>query len=162
MTTLGMWIRNIIICIYQKKGSIHIQKDWTETTLLMTQMPMLHSQACLTLCDPKNCVACQATQSMGLHRQEYWSGLPFPSPGDLPNPGKEPVSPEAPAFAGWLFTTEPPGNPNRYPSCYKFSGNSPFTHCSFPLHLPTSSGSFNPGKCLYQCSITLQIPYFLI
>ena len=38
-------------------------------------------------------VACQAPRSMGFSRQEYWSGLPFPSPGDLPNPGIEPGSP---------------------------------------------------------------------
>ena len=38
-------------------------------------------------------VACQASLSMGFSRQEYWSGLPFPSPGDLPNPGVEPGSP---------------------------------------------------------------------
>ena len=41
-------------------------------------------------------------------RQEYWGGLPFSSPGDLPNPGIEPPSPESPALAGRLFTTEPP------------------------------------------------------
>ena len=39
-------------------------------------------------------VAYQAPRSMGFSRQEYWSGLPFPSPGDLPNPGIEPGSPE--------------------------------------------------------------------
>ena len=38
-------------------------------------------------------IAYQAPQSMGFSRQEYWSGLPFPSPGDLPNPGIEPGSP---------------------------------------------------------------------
>ena len=38
-------------------------------------------------------VTCQAPLSMGFSRQEYWSGLPFPSPGDLPNPGIEPRSP---------------------------------------------------------------------
>ena len=38
-------------------------------------------------------VACQAPLSMGFSRQEYWSGLPFPSPGDLPDPGIEPRSP---------------------------------------------------------------------
>ena len=39
-------------------------------------------------------VACQASPSMGFSRQEYWIGLPFPSPGDLPDPGIEPGSPE--------------------------------------------------------------------
>ena len=42
---------------------------------------------------------------MGFLRQEYWSGLPFPSPGDLPDPGNEPTSP---AWAHGFFTTEPP------------------------------------------------------
>ena len=45
---------------------------------------------------------------MGFSRQEYWSGLLSPSPGDLPDPGIEPVSP---ALAGRFFTTEPPGKP---------------------------------------------------
>ena len=39
-------------------------------------------------------------------KQEYWSGLPFPPPGDLPNPGIEPMSPASPALAGWFFTAE--------------------------------------------------------
>ena len=43
---------------------------------------------------------------MGFSRQEYWSGLPFPSPGDLPNTGIEPPSP---ALAGEFFTAEPLG-----------------------------------------------------
>ena len=46
---------------------------------------------------------------MGFPRQEYGSGLPFPSPGDLPDPGTELESPMAPALAGGFFTTEPPG-----------------------------------------------------
>ena len=46
---------------------------------------------------------------MGFLRQEYWSGLPFPSPEDLSNPGIEPKSPESPALAGGFFTAEPPG-----------------------------------------------------
>ena len=56
-------------------------------------------------------VANQASLSMGFPRQEYWSGLPFPSPGDLPEPGGKPASP---AMAGGLFTAEPPGKPNLY------------------------------------------------
>ena len=51
-------------------------------------------------------VACQAPLSMGLSRQEYWSGLLFPPPGDLPNPGVETVFLMAPALAGAFFTTE--------------------------------------------------------
>ena len=51
-------------------------------------------------------VAHQALPSMGFSRQEYWSGLPFLSPGDLPDPGIEPGSPAFPADA---LTSEPPG-----------------------------------------------------
>ena len=50
--------------------------------------------------------ACQAPLSVEFSRQEYWSGLPFPSPGDLPQPGMEPGSS---ALAGGFFTTEPSG-----------------------------------------------------
>ena len=53
-------------------------------------------------------VAYQAPPSMGFSRQESWSGLPFPSPGDLPNPGIEPRSPTVQADA---LTSEPPGKP---------------------------------------------------
>ena len=61
------------------------------------------TQSCLTLCDPVDCSP-HAPLSMGSPRQEYWSGLPWPSPGDLPNPGIEPVSLVTPALAGRLFT----------------------------------------------------------
>ena len=61
-------------------------------------------------------MAYQAPLSMGFPRQEYWSGLPFPSPGDLPDPGVEPMSP---ALAGGFFTTEPPRKPT-YPAFLVF------------------------------------------
>ena len=57
-------------------------------------------------------VVYQASLSMGFSRQEYWSGLPFPSPGDLPDPGIEPMSPALQADAlpsDPFFTSEPPG-----------------------------------------------------
>ena len=53
--------------------------------------------------------ACQAPLSMGFSRQEYWSGFPFPSPGDLPDPGIEPTCPVSRALASGFFTTAPPG-----------------------------------------------------
>ena len=55
-------------------------------------------------------VANQAPLSMEFPRQEYWSGLPFHSPGELPDPGTEPTSPVSPALAGGFFTTVPHGN----------------------------------------------------
>ena len=53
-------------------------------------------------------VAHQAPLSMGLSRQEYWSGLPFPSPGDLPDPG---IEPRSPALQTDTLLSEPPGKP---------------------------------------------------
>ena len=55
---------------------------------------------------------------MGFPSQEYWSGLPFPPPGGLPDPGIEPASP---ALVGGFFTTEPPGN--RYVLIYSISSS---------------------------------------
>ena len=52
---------------------------------------------------------------MGFSRQEYWSGLPFPSPGDLPNPGTEPGSP---ALQTDVLLSEPPGKPKPCPTYF--------------------------------------------
>ena len=60
-------------------------------------------------------VAHQAPMSMGFLRQEYLTGLSFPSPGDLPNPAIEPASLASPALAGKFFTTAPPGKPIKSP-----------------------------------------------
>ena len=65
------------------------------------------AQSRLTLCDPWT-LAHQAPPSMGFSRQEYWSGLPFPSAGDLPNPGIKPRSPTLQADA---LTSAPAGKP---------------------------------------------------
>ena len=61
--------------------------------------------------------------SMVLFRQEYWSDLSFPPPGDLPHPGVEPVFPVAPTLAGGFSTTEPPRK------------NFVVSYCGFNLHL---------------------------
>ena len=55
-------------------------------------------------------VAYQASLSMGFSRQEYWSGLPFPSPEDLPDPG---IKPRSPALEADALTSEPPGKPDQ-------------------------------------------------
>ena len=59
-------------------------------------------------------IALKAPLSMGISRQEYWSGLPFLSPGDLPNPG---VKPTPPVLTGGFFTTEQPGKPGGSYEC---------------------------------------------
>ena len=67
----------------------------------------LVAKSCPTLETPWT-GACQAPLSMGFSWQAYWSGLPFPSPGDLPDPEIEPTSP---ALAGGFFTFEPSRKP---------------------------------------------------
>ena len=58
-------------------------------------------------------VAHQAPLSMGFPRQENWSGYPFPSPGDLPDPGIKPMSPASSVLQA-LLTTEPPDKPSYF------------------------------------------------
>ena len=69
-------------------------------------------------------VACQAPPSMEFSRQGFWSGLPFPSPGDFPLPG---IKPWSPALAVRFFTPEPPGKPHSFSrsaltKCHKLGG----------------------------------------
>ena len=64
----------------------------------------LVAKLCQTLATQRT-VAYQASLSMGFPRQEYWSGLSFPSPGDLPNPGTEPLSLMSPELVGRFFTS---------------------------------------------------------
>ena len=78
-------------------------------------MLVLVAQSCPTLCNPMDC----SSLSMRFSRQAYWSGLLFPSPGDLPNPGIEPRSPALQAFRKCLLTTLSfPGSANgKEPAC---------------------------------------------
>ena len=71
---------------------------------------VLVTQSCLTLCNPWT-IAHQAPLSMGFSRQEYQSGLSFPSPGDLPNPG---IKPWSPALQADSLLSEPPGEPHLF------------------------------------------------
>ena len=82
---------------------------------------VLVAQSCLTLC---NCMEASppvgehgGLQSVEFSRQEYWSGLPFPSPGDLPNPGIEPRSSALEAFFTNWAISEAPKKPDRFYQC---------------------------------------------
>ena len=68
----------------------------------------LVTQFCLVLCDPVEC-SLPVSYVHGISRQEYWGGIPFPSPGYLPDPGVELAFPVSPELAGRLFNTEPHG-----------------------------------------------------
>ena len=101
-----------------------------------------HVQLFVTACT----VSHQALLSMGFFRQEYYSGLPFPSPSDLPNLGIEPASPVTPSLAGRFFTTKPSGNCLHYVHTFP-SGSLTWrvkkifidqndTNCLFTVHWP--------------------------
>ena len=72
------------------------------------KLKVLVAQSCPTLCDPMDCKAPPAPLSMEFFRQVYWSEYPFPSSGDLPNPGIEPGSP---ALQADSLPTQPSGKP---------------------------------------------------
>ncbi|KAB0349667.1 hypothetical protein FD755_015209 [Muntiacus reevesi] len=99
------------------------------------------ARSCPSLCRPMDCTP-SGSLSMGFSRQKYWSGLPFPSPGDLPDPGIKPVSP---ALAGRFFTTEPPRKPIT-PDLNKLNRIESEFVLEFILPILTNS-----GKC--QCKV---------
>ena len=78
-------------------------RAWAPRSTLSTKPLVLVCQLCLTVIPT---VAPQAPLSMEFSRQEYWSGLPFSSPGDLPNPG---IEPKSPALQADSLPSEPPG-----------------------------------------------------
>ena len=80
------------------------------------KVKMSVAQLCLTLCDPMNYIACQGPLSIGFPRQEYWSGLPFPSPGNIPDPG---IGPRPPALQADSLPSELPGKVSRVSNAIK-------------------------------------------
>ena len=82
-------------------------------SLLITKVVVIWLLSCVTLVTPWT-LACQVPLFMGFDRQKYWSGMPFPSPGNFPDPGIKPPSPALQAVS-WIalgfFTDEPPGTP---------------------------------------------------
>ena len=67
----------------------------------------VYAQSCTTLCDPMDC-SLPGPSAIELSSQDYWSGMSFPSPGDLSDPGIKPMSLRSPALAGRFFTYCPP------------------------------------------------------
>ena len=93
-------------CMQDKKQKLEPDMEqWTGSKLGKVKVKSL---SCVWFFAIPWTVAYQAPPSMGFSKQECWSGLPFPSPGDLPNPGIEPRSPELQADA---LPSEPPGKP---------------------------------------------------
>ena len=105
--------------VLQFKGSQRVRHDWA-TEMNWTELMVVGgsvAKSCLTLATPWT-VACQVPLSLGFSRQEYWSGLPFPSPGDLPNPG---VKPKSPSLQADSLGTELPGKSYIFVYILKFS-----------------------------------------
>ena len=111
-----------------------------QTRISCTVCKRLVTQSCLTLCSLMDCSPAGLLCPWGFSRQEYWSGLPCPPPGELPNPGMEPRSPtlqadslpielpgkpSSPALAGRFLNKEPAENPCRCISDV-FAGGSEF------------------------------------
>ena len=102
---VGGWRPRMMVFIFSEMGSSwdgNKDDDGIYFTGLFWgwNVKVLVVQSCLTLCDPMDCSP-RASSVHGFSRQGYWSGLPFPSPGDLPDSGMEPRSP---ALAGGFFT----------------------------------------------------------
>ena len=83
--------------------SIHYSEQLQLSLIPQSSYALPHAQSCWTLCDPMG-YRHQAPLSTGFSRQEYWSGLPFTPPGNLPDPG---IQPGSPALAGRFFTAKP-------------------------------------------------------
>ena len=118
------------------------------------------SLSCVQLFMTPWTVARQAPLSMGLPRQEYWSGLPFPSPGNLPDQGLNPYLLQVSCIAGGFFTPEPSGKPYWCPYSHSFPPNSSMSMrpqtSVFIMHL--CSSSLNPvtsSDICVSCSIFL-------
>ena len=119
------------------------ESDWAKVT-----------QSCPTLCDPMDCSVCQASLSMGFSRQEYWSGLSFPSPEGLPNPGIEPGSP---ALQADSLPYEPPvgswcSELNRHQNPLER-----LIQSLTPRTQPRISGSANP-RCGLKICVSNKLP----
>ena len=118
-------VKNIPFCFARSSSSMKLSFEmpyslWTKDHLLlrniylislflshkrMLHVCMLSCFSCVQLFVTLWTIVCQAPLSMGFSRQEYWSGLPRPPPGDIPNPGIEPMSLMSPVLAGEFFTT---------------------------------------------------------
>ena len=87
---------------------------------------------------------------MGVSQQEYWRGLPFPPPGDLPHPVTKPMFPVSPALAGGFFTIEPPGKTRmQYYSAIKRNEIGPFVETRMGLETVIHRESMSEKHILY-------------
>ena len=123
-------------------------------------------------------VAYQAPLCIGFSKQEYWSGLPCPPPGDLPNSKTELLSPVSPALAGRFFTSEPPGPvqiksfwvhsntvymcvPHRWVHCGKDKVSAQVSVRAWPFFLNTEAKKWERGWKIFFTYLHSWIIYYL-
>ena len=99
-------------------------------------------QSCLTFCNSMDYIVHQAPLSIGFSRPENWSGQPFPSPRDLPNPRNKPSTPLSPALQAGSLPTEPPGTPTSGGVSHSVVSNSLRAHGVYIAQLPLSMEFF--------------------
>ena len=147
-------------------GSKASNKYWLKSLFCCLQAVLLFRCKVVFNSVTSRTVAHQASLFMRFSRQEYWSVLPFPPPGDLPDPG---IKPAPSAFAGWFSTTEPPGK------CYSTIR---LKRCSFLIwfffsfhtwyftsfnailpYLPTLSLSLRVHKTVLYISVSFAVSY---
>ena len=110
------------VCVYVHTHThTHMYtRTYTHTPFLEVGTEGLRRDICMLsrchvqLCNPMDCIVCQAPLSMEFSRQEYWSGLPCPLSGDLPNPG---IEPRSPALQPDSLLSGPPGKPKNIYVC---------------------------------------------
>ena len=139
---------------FKKQNKVERESDFAYYSLILSPLSPLFfltflllvgglvTQLCPTLVTPWT-VARQAPLSVGFSRQEYWSGLPFPSPGDLPDPG---IKPRSPALQADSLPAEPQGKPKN-----TGVGSLSFLQRIF-LTLELNQGLLNYRQTLYQLS----------
>ena len=106
LTNRSCWFKDIINILFMLFDSFPAPLSLTHICI----SACVHAQSYSTLCDPIDYNPTRLS-AHEFSRQEYCSGLPFPTPGDLPDPGIEPASLASPALADRFFTTVPPGKP---------------------------------------------------
>ena len=111
---LAQGSNSCLLCLlHWQEGSLPLAPAWKPVCRCVYMCCCIVAKLCSTLCNPWT-VDRQAPLFTGFPRQEYWSGLPFPSTGYLPDPGINPVSP---ALAGGFFNSEPSRKPKHMCRC---------------------------------------------
>ena len=178
----GTWITKSLCCtpetnktlfmnyapVYKIKGF----KKSMKTKKLQTAVICVLMLLCVPLFVTPWIIAHQAPLSMGFSRQEYWSGLPFPPPGHLPDPGVEPTSHMSPALAGGFFTTTTPGeSPGGVhcaiyfwlaPSSGQRETSGPFGHQGSLESWVTFEGTSNKWQMSQMCQVWEKLLFCIV